>query len=65
MPNHIKPKESKAARQAFLRGELDEKGLVEVTKKYYPSAGACPFRHISFFFIQLQLHSFRSWPRKY
>ncbi len=43
MPNHIKPKESKAARQAFLRGELDEKGLVEVTKKYYPSAGACPF----------------------
>jgi dihydroxy-acid dehydratase len=43
MPNHIKPKESKAARQAFLAGELDEKGLVEVTKKYYPSAGACPF----------------------
>lgn len=43
MPNHIKPKESKAARQQFLAGELDEKGLVEITKKYYPSAGACPF----------------------
>ncbi|MFT8323163.1 MAG: dihydroxy-acid dehydratase [Bacillus sp. (in: firmicutes)] len=43
MPNHIKPKESKAARQQFLAGKLDEKGLVEVTKKYYPSAGACPF----------------------
>lgn len=43
MPNHIKPKESKAARQQFLKGELDEKGLVEVTNKYYPSAGACPF----------------------
>jgi dihydroxy-acid dehydratase len=43
MPNHIKPKESKAARQKFLKGELDEKGLVEVTKQYYPSAGACPF----------------------
>lgn len=43
MPNHIKPKESKAARQKFLAGELDEKGLVEVTKQYYPSAGACPF----------------------
>lgn len=43
MPNHIKPKESKAARQQFLAGKLDEKGLVEVTNKYYPSAGACPF----------------------
>lgn len=43
MPNHIKPKESKAARQKFLAGELDEKGLVEVSKQYYPSAGACPF----------------------
>lgn len=43
MPNHIKPKESKEARKQFLAGTLDEKGLVEVTKKYYPSAGACPF----------------------
>lgn len=43
MPNHIKPKESKAARKQFLDGKLDEKGLVEITNKYYPSAGACPF----------------------
>ena len=43
MPNHIKPYESKNARKAFLAGELDEKGLVEVTNQYYPSAGACPF----------------------
>ena len=43
MPNYIKPKESKKARQEFLAGNLDEEGLVEVTKKYYPSAGACPF----------------------
>jgi dihydroxy-acid dehydratase len=43
MPNHIKPKESKEARKQFLAGQLDEAGLVEVTKKYYPSAGACPF----------------------
>ncbi|SEM95716.1 dihydroxy-acid dehydratase [Mesobacillus persicus] len=43
MPNHIAPYESKEARKQFLAGELDEEGLVEVTKKYYPSAGACPF----------------------
>ncbi|MDT3425472.1 dihydroxy-acid dehydratase [Paenibacillus forsythiae] len=43
MPNHIKPKESKAARRAFLDGKLDEKGLVEVTNQYYPGPGACPF----------------------
>ncbi|WP_410512730.1 dihydroxy-acid dehydratase [Paenibacillus sp. BR2-3] len=43
MPNHIKPKESKAARRQFLDGELDEKGLVEVTNQYYPGPGACPF----------------------
>lgn len=43
MPNHIKPKESKEARKQFLAGKLDEKGLVEVSNKYYPSAGACPF----------------------
>ena len=43
MPNYIKPKESKAARRAFLEGKLDEEGLVKVTKEYYPSAGACPF----------------------
>ncbi len=43
MPNHIKPKESKAARRHFLDGELDEKGLVEITNQYYPGPGACPF----------------------
>ncbi|WP_438447623.1 dihydroxy-acid dehydratase [Gorillibacterium sp. sgz5001074] len=43
MPNHIKPKESKAARRAFLDGKLDEKGLVEITNQYYPGPGACPF----------------------
>ncbi|MDD9147978.1 MULTISPECIES: dihydroxy-acid dehydratase [unclassified Sporolactobacillus] len=43
MPNSIKPKESKAARQEFLAGKLDEKGLVSVTRKYYPCAGVCPF----------------------
>lgn len=43
MPNHIKPKESKAARRDFLDGKLDERGLVEITNKYYPGPGACPF----------------------
>lgn len=43
MPNYIKPKDSKAARQQFLAGKLDEKGLVDITKKYYPCAGVCPF----------------------
>ncbi|WP_410513611.1 dihydroxy-acid dehydratase [Paenibacillus sp. BR2-3] len=43
MPNHIKPKESKAARRAFLDGTLDEQGLVEITNQYYPGPGACPF----------------------
>ncbi|RYM05749.1 dihydroxy-acid dehydratase [Sporolactobacillus sp. THM7-7] len=43
MPNYIKPKDSKAARQQFLSGDLDEKGLVAVTRKYYPCAGVCPF----------------------
>lgn len=43
MPNHIKPKESKAARRRFLDGELDEQGLVEISNQYYPGPGACPF----------------------
>lgn len=43
MPNHIKPKESKAARRAFLDGKLDEEGLVKITNQYYPGPGACPF----------------------
>ncbi|MEW9673231.1 dihydroxy-acid dehydratase [Ammoniphilus sp. 3BR4] len=43
MPNHIKPKESKAARRDFLDGKLDEEGLVKITNQYYPGPGACPF----------------------
>ncbi|HHV58211.1 MAG TPA: dihydroxy-acid dehydratase [Firmicutes bacterium] len=39
----ITPRESKAARQAFLRGELDEEALVARTREYYPGPGACPF----------------------
>lgn len=40
--NHITPAESKETRYAFIRGEVDEKRLVEVTKEYLPSAGICP-----------------------
>lgn len=43
MVNKIKPAESKAARQQFIRGEIDEEKLVEVTVDYYPTAGVCPF----------------------
>ncbi|GMA99789.1 dihydroxy-acid dehydratase [Pelosinus sp. IPA-1] len=43
MINKIKPAESKAARQQFIRGEIDEEKLVEVTVDYYPTAGVCPF----------------------
>ncbi|MBP2658969.1 MAG: Dihydroxy-acid dehydratase [Firmicutes bacterium] len=43
MINKIKPAESKAARQQFIRGEIDEQKLVEVTVDYYPTAGVCPF----------------------
>jgi len=43
MINKIKPAESKAARQQFIRGEIDEEKLVEVTVEYYPTAGVCPF----------------------
>lgn len=39
----IKPRDSKAARQRFMRGEIDEKTLVEETLKYYPSPGICPY----------------------
>jgi len=39
----IKPRDSKAARQSFLRGEIDEKALVEETLKYYPGPGICPY----------------------
>ncbi|MDR3564165.1 MAG: dihydroxy-acid dehydratase [Negativicutes bacterium] len=43
MVNCIPPHQSKKARQQFLRGELDEKQLVDVTLEYYPSPGICPF----------------------
>ncbi|TGE38515.1 dihydroxy-acid dehydratase [Desulfosporosinus fructosivorans] len=39
----IKPRDSKAARQSFLRGEIDEKTLVAETLKYYPGPGICPY----------------------
>lgn len=39
----IKPWESKAARQKFMRGEIDEKTLVEETLRYYPGPGICPY----------------------
>lgn len=39
----ITPRESKAARQAFLKGKLDEDALVAKTREYYPGPGACPF----------------------
>jgi dihydroxy-acid dehydratase len=43
MVNRIKPSESKEARQKFLRGEIGEEELFNVTVDYYPSAGICPF----------------------
>ncbi|HVJ47885.1 dihydroxy-acid dehydratase [Desulfitobacterium sp.] len=39
----IKPRDSKAARQKFMRGEIDEKTLVEETLRYYPGPGICPY----------------------
>lgn len=39
----IKPRDSKAARQSFLRGEIDERTLVAETLKYYPGPGICPY----------------------
>ena len=43
MVNRIKPHQSKAARQQFMRGEINEQKLVEVTLQYYPTPGICPF----------------------
>jgi dihydroxy-acid dehydratase len=43
MQNKVLPKKSKEARQAFLRGEIGEKELVDVTLEYYPTPGVCPF----------------------
>lgn len=39
----ISPKDSKAARQRFLRGEINEKTLVEETLRYYTGPGICPY----------------------
>lgn len=43
MVNRIKPHQSKDARQKFLRGEISEQELFNVTVDYYPTAGICPF----------------------
>lgn len=43
MVNRIKPYESKQARQKFLKGEITEEELYNVTVDYYPTAGVCPF----------------------
>lgn len=42
-PNLITPAESKAARQQFLKGEIDEDELVLVTAQYYSGPGICSF----------------------
>jgi len=39
----IKPDESKALRQRFLRGEITERQLIEGTLDYYTGPGICPF----------------------
>jgi len=41
--NAITPAESKAARQRFLGGEIDEEELVRITASYYNGAGICSF----------------------
>ena len=41
--NAITPAESKAARQQFLQGELNEEELVMVTYQYYNGPGICSF----------------------
>ncbi|WP_425058878.1 Dihydroxy-acid dehydratase [Sporomusa carbonis] len=43
MINRIAPAESKKARQKFIKGEIDEQALFDVTVEYYPTAGVCPF----------------------
>lgn len=43
MQNRIPPRQAKAARQRFLRGEITEAELVNITAQYYPSPGVCPF----------------------
>jgi dihydroxy-acid dehydratase len=41
--NAITPAESKAARQRFLKGEIDEAELVRITAQYYNGPGICSF----------------------
>lgn len=41
--NLITPAESKAARQQFLHGQIDEAELVRVTAQYYNGPGICSF----------------------
>ena len=41
--NAITPADSKAARQRFLKGEIDEEELVRVTAQYYNGPGVCSF----------------------
>lgn len=43
MQNRIAPRQSKTARQQFLRGEITEAELIHTTAQYYPSPGVCPF----------------------
>ncbi|WP_110953949.1 dihydroxy-acid dehydratase [Anaerosinus massiliensis] len=43
MQHEITPKENKDARQQFIRGDITEEKLLEVSKKYYTRAGVCPF----------------------
>jgi len=39
----IKPSDSKDLRQAFLKGEISERQLIEGTLHYYTGSGVCPF----------------------
>ncbi len=43
MCNYIKPKESKMARRSFLEGKVSEDELLDITERYYPGPGVCPF----------------------
>jgi len=43
MYNYIKPIESKMARRNFLEGKISEDELLDITEKYYPGPGVCPF----------------------
>lgn len=43
MHNLVRPKDSKAARKAFLEGKISSDELLDVTQMYYPCPGICPF----------------------